>query len=73
MNSPHSFRLRAYHNPKNVDESSMPAGWRFRYNDELTQSAQTPCHAWITGFGFDYTYQYAGTGKSLTYIVPVAS
>lgn len=73
MNSPHSFRLRAYHNPKNVDESAVPDGWRFRYADEITKEAKKDCHAWITGFGFDTSYQYAGANQRLTYIVPVES
>ena len=72
----HPYRLRPYHNPEGIDESKVPAGWRFRYADEANQRAQGPCK-WIgriygshySGVWFDSST--AGTNKYFTYIVPV--
>ena len=35
------MNLRPYHNPENLDESLVPAGWRFLYADEVCATA--PC------------------------------
>jgi hypothetical protein len=35
------MKPRPYHNPENLDESLVPAGWRFLYADEVCATA--PC------------------------------
>ena len=32
------MKLRPYHNPENLDESVVPAGWRILYQDEVTNT-----------------------------------
>lgn len=71
MNTPHLYRLRAYHNPERVDESRVPKGWRFRYADEIKK------HPEICGIHLVSEWilsrRYKGTDDRITYIVPVAS
>jgi hypothetical protein len=66
----HPYRLRPYHNPQNVDESKVPAGWRFRYADEAGTPATTPCTPWLTN-RFCWLTDFNGTLFRHTYIVPV--
>jgi hypothetical protein len=68
MNSP---RLRPYHNPEKVDESRVPAGWRFRYADEVGSVALGLCAMW-DHVEFANWRQCVGTLPHKTYIVPVA-
>lgn len=68
------YRLRAYHNPRNVDESKAPAGWRFRYADEMNRTAKDPCVIWFPWRNrFSKTGYWAGRMLSHTYIVPVTA
>jgi len=81
MNSP---RLRPYHNPENVDESRVPAGWRFLYADEpLTPKPSVKFWRpfwrpfWrldspYTHDGWVEEYPWASLDENFTYIVPVA-
>lgn len=71
MTTPHTYKLRPYHNPENVDESEVPDGWRFRYADETSQK-ENDAHYYITS-EFPYGYQSVEYGRNLktTYIVPV--
>ncbi len=75
MSTPHHpARLRAYHNPENVDESKVPAGWRFRYADEAGTIAPGICHPWIPWLGEFLNIRgkhFFGTDSRITYIVPV--
>jgi hypothetical protein len=70
MTTPHPYRLRPYHNPECIDESKVPAGWRFRYADEIaTRPEVCGIHLvckWI------FSRRYNGTDDLITYIVPVA-
>jgi hypothetical protein len=34
------MKLRPYHNPKNLDESLVPAGWRLAYLGEATPTTK---------------------------------
>jgi hypothetical protein len=73
MNSP---RLLPYHNPENVDESSVPEGWRFLYADEpLTPKASVKLW-WPDGSkghtGWVEEYSWTSLDENYTYIVPVA-
>lgn len=69
MTTPHPYRLPAYHNPEKVDESKVPAGWRFRYAHEMDQYAITA--RWFDGNTWYCSCTY-GRDRWLTYIVPVA-
>jgi hypothetical protein len=70
------MKLRPYHNPENVDESTVPDGWRFRYADEAGTCAPTKCKCW--GYygrefrAFSSDSNCAGNSPTLTYIVPVS-
>jgi hypothetical protein len=66
MNSP---RLKSYHNPENVDESRVPAGWRFRYADEMTTKVRIVKFGGMHGWYQSCEY---GRNPCVTYIVPVA-
>ncbi len=74
MNSP---RLQPYHNPENVDESRVPAGWRFLYADEAGKKQQKPCRVWLPkecypSECFDpRSTRWTGQELEYTYIVPV--
>lgn len=73
MTTPHPYRLRAYHNPENVDESKVPAGWRFRYVHEMQNFAISRCRLWLPISGiFGMMENCSGVCHSWTYIVPVA-
>jgi hypothetical protein len=72
---PHPYRLRPYHNPEGIDESKVPAGWRFRYADEADRPAFGSCK-WTRAFDIcdpvDWEESVSGgTLPNLTYIVPV--
>lgn len=70
--NPHPYKLRPYHNPGDVDESKVPAGWRFRYEDETRERAKTPCRRWLSSIGaFGILDHYLGMEWYITYIVPV--
>lgn len=74
MKPPHSYRLRAYHNPENVDESRVPDGWRMRYADEAATIAPGACIAWLSTAKpprWSQLDDWPGKASSLTYIVPV--
>lgn len=68
----HPYRLRPYHNPDNVDESKVPAGWRFRYADEMFTR-----HRRARFFGpLSNIWRASMSGGTLidnTYIVPVVA
>ena len=66
---------KPYHNPENVDESRVPDGWRFLYEDEAGKKKCTQSKVWIS-----YSFPPLMLGSSdkfkhyselLTYIVPV--
>lgn len=66
------MQLRPYHNPENVDESKVPAGWRFRYADEAGTMATGLCRGWaFWRHSFTEADGYNGDNLILTYIVPV--
>lgn len=65
------MKFRPYHNPENIDESEVPAGWRFRYADEAGTIAYGPCRVWY-GSGFTTFEGFAGELLFYTYIVPFA-
>jgi hypothetical protein len=68
----HPCRLRPYHNPDNVDESKVPAGWRFRYADEAGTRANGPCVLWVSALArFGVLKIHFGRQLQFTYIVPV--
>lgn len=68
------MKLRAYHNPENVDESRVPDGWRFRYEGERP-NPKTPTKVYMAAtqarppwsITADHHY-HVGTW---TFIVPV--
>lgn len=71
------MNFRPYHNPENIDESLVPAGWRFRYADEIGKALYKKCRCWGV-FGrafrrFSSFEGYQGNAPSFTYIVPVNS
>lgn len=66
------MKLRPYHNPENVDESAVPDGWRFRYQDEMNEPAYGPCRMRVKSVDvFTSLDCYAGVVSFITYIVPV--
>ena len=74
------MRLRAYHNPKNADESLVPAGWRMIYADEFPLKARnkTPCRLFVKPIydsgeppHFSHRTDCTGAICTITYIVPV--
>jgi hypothetical protein len=65
------YKLRAYHNPKSIDESKVPDGWRFRYADEMFTRA-LKCRFWSTVDKHWKKAKLDGLDKLATYIVPVA-
>jgi hypothetical protein len=74
---PHPYKLRAYHNPENIDGSLVPDGWRFRYEDErIIPNSLAHC-LYFSGPANDIKWTWErscsrGTGAFITYIVPVA-
>lgn len=70
------MNLRPYHNPESVDESRVPDGWRFLYEDE-THFRPFPCMMWTPWeerFGPEIDLpSYFGIELCITYIVPVKS
>lgn len=72
MNTPHPYRLRAYHNPENVPFSAIPPGWRFLYADEFRAALQKPIRIWFDGpQRFNHDAHWSQPIKSWTYIVPI--
>lgn len=68
---PDPYKLRAYHNPRNIDESLVPDGWRFRYADEIKRPV-TICKFWSRACnGWEWS-NLKGRDQLATYIVPVA-
>lgn len=66
------MKLKPYHNPENVDESKVPDGWRFKYDDEkniINMKAKflgfMCCDVW-------HPTTCVGRQRGITYIVPVA-
>jgi len=66
-------KLRPYHNPENVDESKVPAGWRFRYADEMVEPVSTPCRIFFNQTEVSVDQDYFGASMRISYIVPVTS
>lgn len=71
MNTPHPYRLRAYHNPEKIDESEVPDGWRFLYAEEAGHPQPAPCRLFLCG-DFNNLFGASGRYLSFTYIVPVS-
>jgi hypothetical protein len=80
MTIPHPYRLRAYHNPRNADESLVPAGWRMLYADEfpLPDGHRIPCRLFVKGIYDNAPDPHFGANKGrtgslwcITYIIPV--
>lgn len=70
------MKLRAYHNPENVDASRVPDGWRFLYADEAGRKQNKPCRVWLpawtlTPLCFSPQEHWGGDWLEMTYIVPV--
>ena len=69
------MKLRAYHNPENVDESKVPDGWRFRYADEIRYTSAMVA-LWlpppVNRFSYSVMRFKPSTYSSITQIVPVA-
>jgi hypothetical protein len=67
------MKLRPYHNPEQVDESRVPAGWRFCYADEMPYPLNAAISVWLPWEGrFDGKTNYLGNDTTLTYIIPIA-
>jgi hypothetical protein len=64
------MKLRKYHNPKKIDESKVPTGWRFRYADEMSTKAQR-CRYWGANAQRWQKARLNGLDPMATYIVPV--
>lgn len=72
MTTPHSYHLRAYHNPQNVPQHKIPRGWRLLYADEVGLPQYKPCLAWLRKLQcFPKKPNWLGIGKKKTYIVPI--
>lgn len=71
MNTPHPYRLRAYHNPEGVDESKVPDGWRLLYAEEAGRPQPSPCRLFLFG-DFNNSFDARGDVRGFTYIVPVS-
>lgn len=73
----HPYRLRPYHNPISLDESAVPAGWRFPYQGESIQGKIIIYFSsWITCASiWSKPVAYKGPANaslvSFTFIVPV--
>lgn len=74
------MKLRPYHNPQQVDESRVPDGWRFLYEDEPRPICPRPCRLWQCGrltqsdsFGgwFTQSDSFGGWNPRQTYITRV--
>ena len=64
------MKLKPYHNPKNVDESKVPKGWRFRYANEM--GARVPKSKFWSKYSEKWQKSACfGTDPMATYIVPV--
>ena len=75
MTKPHPYQPPAYHNPQEVDESVVPAGWRMLYEYEfpLRFTHARRCRIYVVPencFGDRETC--TGALSYLTYIIPVA-
>lgn len=70
MSKLHPFRLRRCHNPEGIDESKVPPGFRFRYEDEMNQPAKGVVR-YDFWRGYPSISQSKGTLKHATYIVDV--
>jgi hypothetical protein len=67
------MKLRPYHNPEQVDESRVPAGWRFCYADEMPHPAVALVRVWLPfNSCFDSKDDYLGNDTTLTYIIQTA-
>ena len=64
------MKLRPYHNPKNIDESLVLAGFRFRYADEMG-SQNSRCSYWSTIYQRWEVTNMKGQSLFDTYIVRV--
>lgn len=64
------MKLRPYHNPKNIDESKVLVGWRFRYADEMGTS-NPRCNYWSTIYQRWEVSNLSGQSPFDTYIVRV--
>jgi len=65
------MKLRAYHNPKNIDESLVPNGFRFRYADEMrTKTTNRNLKFWSSRGEWQQARLH-GIDPLATYIVPV--
>ena len=69
------LRLRPYHNPEKVDESRVPAGWRFLYKGEIRK--RLVVKLWFpedykAKDGWVEEYHWACLDSRFTYITPVA-
>ncbi len=70
MNS-QNITLRPYHNPKGVDESLVPKGFRFRYADEMrTKTTNRKLKYWSRHGEWAQAW-LQGVDPLATYIVPV--
>lgn len=73
MSTIHPYRLRPYHNPEGIDESTVTRGWRLRYADEANEVAQGPCKdSFELNHQLVWFHSYSrGLRRGITFIVPV--
>jgi hypothetical protein len=67
------MKLKTYHNPKNIDESLVPEGWRMLYAEEfpLPRGHKIPCRLFTNKTTLGYSHRFLGVEHSHTYIIPV--